>query len=135
MTPLPIGPVLWEKSTKPVPLVMNCALPPVLVPAKVTELPLVVMMVAFIAELESLKIVVPPNWFTMVAVPALFALKKFVKAKPLKEPSLVIEVMPAVLALMMSKRPSLVTAPMMLPVWANDPSCNVPQEQIVGPPG
>src|ERR1700730_12292014 len=54
------------------------------------------VMFAFIAELESLNTVVPPNWFTMVALPAVVALKNFVTAGP---PSLVIEVMPAVLAL------------------------------------
>src|ERR1700730_8278067 len=80
------------------------ALPAELLP-KNSVLPPVnaLVMFAFIAELESLNTVVPPNWFTMVALPAVVALKNFVTAGPPERPSFVIEVMPAVLALTMLK--------------------------------
>jgi hypothetical protein len=86
-------------------------------------------MLAFIAELKSLNTVVPPNLFTMVAVPAVVVLKKLVCPV-----TLAIEVMPAVLELTMLRVPSLVTAPTMLPIVATVPSCSVPQEQIKVPP-
>ena len=48
--------------------------------------------------------------------------------------SFVIDVIPAVLALTTRKKPSLVTAPTMLPVAAGVPSCNVAQLQMNVPP-
>ena len=62
-----------------------------------------------LAVVELRKIVTPPNSF-------------------------VIEVMPDVSALTISKTPSLVTAPRMLAVWVASPSCRVEQPQIVVPP-
>ena len=116
-------------------------------------------MVALPAVVSALKMVTPPVRLTITALPAVavsvpdatpkwvsprfslvmamllaeVALKKVVIAGP-NEPSLLIEVMPVVLALTMSKLPKLVTAPMMLPVWVASPSCNVEQSQIVVPP-
>jgi hypothetical protein len=65
--PSRFGPRLPPKSTKPLPLVMNCALPPVLPPMNLTEPPLLVMMVALPAVERILNCVNPLLLLVMVA--------------------------------------------------------------------
>ena len=61
---------MLEKSTIPPALVMNCALPPLLLAKNWLFEPLLVTMVAFAALQVSVKVKRPPPLFVIVAVPA-----------------------------------------------------------------
>ena len=86
-------------------------------------------MVALPAE-ALLNVVLAKTWLSIVIVPASVDLRNVRDAPDW----LVTVVMPDVLALTMSKTPSLVTAPTMLPRLPDVPSCSVAQAQIVVPP-
>src|SRR5262249_26080840 len=73
----PAGPEVLEKSTMPPALVMNCALPPVLLSLNCVTAPLFVVMVALPAVLLLLNDSTAPLLLTMTALPAELALLKF----------------------------------------------------------
>src|ERR1700731_4902525 len=77
LLPPPFGPDVLEKSTTPPALVMNCALPPVLLSLNWVSAPLFVVMVALAAVLLLLNESTPPLLLTMTALPAELALLKF----------------------------------------------------------
>jgi hypothetical protein len=71
---LPLGPEVPEKSTVPPALVMNRALPPVLLLANCVSAPVLVVMVALPAVLVSVKDSKKPSLLTMIEFPAELAL-------------------------------------------------------------
>src|SRR5215831_12183683 len=77
MLPSPAGPAVLEKSTTPPALVMNCALPPVLLSLNCVSAPSFVVMVALAAVLLLLNESTPPLLLTMTALPAELAWLKF----------------------------------------------------------
>ena len=103
---LPSVPAVLEKSTVPLPLVTNRALPPSLFAKNCVRLPALVVMVALPAVLESVNERRPPPLFVIVAVPAVL--------KPVK----VVE--PGVLLMMA------------LPAVAVLSNCSSPKALIVG---
>ena|SRR5947209_2171072 len=75
---LPSVPVVLEKSTIPLPFVMNRALPPSLLSKNWVRPPAFVVMVALPAALDSVKDRRPPPLLVMVAVPAVLKPVKLV---------------------------------------------------------
>jgi len=75
---LPLGPEVPEKSTLPPALVMNRALPPVLLVPNCVSAPLLVVMVALPAVLVSVNDSVKPPLFVMLEFPAELELVKVV---------------------------------------------------------
>src|SRR6266851_1384418 len=125
----PAGPEVPEKSTVPDALVMNWALPPVLLPKNWVLAPLLVVMVALAALLVSAncKRTPPP----LLVITAELAEVPFWKNVP---PLLVIVVMPEVLELSTNRRALLTTLPTIEPVVPESPSCSVPNPLMVVPP-
>src|SRR6266480_7526591 len=169
---LPLGPLLWEKSTMLPASVSKRAEPPSLRLKKCVSLKPLLVIVAVPALLCAVKDNTPPVSLVMVALPAVLLLKNVVRPpkvllivalaaddvwrnssappkilsivmvaalvalrKVVVPPNpLVIDVMPEVSALTMSKKPLLTTAPTMLACVASVPSCSVAQEQMKVPP-
>jgi len=117
-----------EKSTIPLALVTNCALPPVLVPRNWVFAPALVVMVALAAVL------VPVNDNKLPAPLAMAAVLADVPVSNVVEPLLAMAVMPDVSALTISNRALLVTVPTILAVVLPPPSNKKPLPLMVVPP-
>src|ERR1041385_976266 len=76
---IPSVPVVLEKSTTPLPVVTNRALPPSLFAENCVRLPLLVVIVALPAVLKSVNESKPPPLLVIVAVPAVLEPVKVVE--------------------------------------------------------